>query len=74
VLLHFGMTGSLQWATSRHRHDRIVLVYSDNELTYRDMRKLHGLRLPPDEAAVRRALADLGPDAATVSVAELKSS
>jgi len=67
VLPHFGMTGSLQWATSRHRHDRIVFAYGDHELTYRDMRKLHGLRLARDEEDVRRVLAELGPDAAIVA-------
>jgi formamidopyrimidine-DNA glycosylase len=72
VLLHFGMTGSLHWASSRHRHDRIVFGYEDNELTYRDLRKLHGLRFAHCNDDVRRLLAHLGPDAAQLSLSELQ--
>ncbi|TCC37445.1 Fpg/Nei family DNA glycosylase [Kribbella capetownensis] len=72
VLLHFGMTGSLHWATSPHRHDRIVFGFGDGELRYRDMRKLHGLGFARDENAVRRVLAELGPDAADLSASELR--
>ena len=75
VLLHFGMTGSLRWATSsrsRHRHDRIVFEFGDGELCYRDMRKLQGLRFARSQDDVRRIIAGLGPDAADVSVAELR--
>jgi formamidopyrimidine-DNA glycosylase len=72
VLLHFGMTGSLHWATTRHRHDRIVFWFGDGELSYRDMRKLHGLRLAHSQDDVRRVLAELGPDAAELSLAELR--
>jgi formamidopyrimidine-DNA glycosylase len=70
VMLHFGMTGELTWSAGdepRHRHDRVVFVTDDGELRYRDMRKLQGLRLAPDGEAVAGALADLGPDAQTVS-------
>lgn len=72
VLLHFGMTGSLHWTTSRHRHDRVVFGFGDNELAYRDMRKLHGLRLARGQNDVRRVLAELGPDAADLSADELR--
>jgi formamidopyrimidine-DNA glycosylase len=72
VLLHFGMTGSLHWASSRHRHDRIVFVFDASELSYRDMRKLHGLRLAHSQDDVRRVLAELGPDAAELCLAELR--
>jgi formamidopyrimidine-DNA glycosylase len=75
VLLHFGMTGSLRWADdqrSRHRHDRIVFVFSGGELCYRDMRKLHGLRLMRDQDDIQRVLAELGPDAADLSLAQLR--
>lgn len=66
VLFHFGMTGSLVAAgrgEERHRHDRVVVTLDDGELRYRDMRKLKGLWLAPDEDAVRAVLADEGPDA-----------
>jgi formamidopyrimidine-DNA glycosylase len=41
VLLYFGRTGSLNWVDGhpgRHRHDRIVFVFSQGELRYQDMR------------------------------------
>jgi formamidopyrimidine-DNA glycosylase len=41
VLMHFGMTGRLDWerrGTDRHVHDRIVFVCRGGELRYRDMR------------------------------------
>lgn len=70
LMLHFGMTGNLQWCQAgepRHRHDRVVFAVDDGELRYRDMRKLQGLRLAPDPDAVARELAELGPDASAVS-------
>jgi formamidopyrimidine-DNA glycosylase len=70
VMLHFGMTGDLRWSRpgeARHRHDRVVFVTDGGELRYRDMRKLQGLRLAPDRGTVARELAELGPDATTVS-------
>src|SRR5687767_13219702 len=39
VALHFGMTGALCWTgadAGRHDHDRVVLVFDDGELRYRD--------------------------------------
>ena len=72
VLLHFGMTGALHWAGDRHRHDRVVFTFSNGELAYRDMRKLHGLRLANGADDVRRAVAGLGPDAAELSRAGLR--
>lgn len=74
VMLHFGMTGELRftgWDEPRHRHDRVVFVTDEGELRYRDMRKLQGLRLAPDDDAVAEALADLGPDASTVTREQL---
>jgi formamidopyrimidine-DNA glycosylase len=70
MLLHFGMTGSLEWAEpgqDLHRHDRVVFAFSTGELRYRDMRKLQGLRLLESREEVHRVLADVGPDAAEVS-------
>ncbi|MFC0106300.1 Fpg/Nei family DNA glycosylase [Kibdelosporangium aridum] len=61
LILHFGMTGGLFWvaAGDRHRHDRVVLHFDNGDLSYRDMRKLQGLRL----AVPDRVLAGTGPDA-----------
>jgi formamidopyrimidine-DNA glycosylase len=75
MLLHFGMTGSLTWAggeQDRHRHDRVVLVFPDGELRYRDMRKLQGLQFVADQDGARRVLGDLGPDALEVNVKRLR--
>jgi formamidopyrimidine-DNA glycosylase len=75
LLAHFGMTGSLLWApggAQSHRHDRVVFVLPDGELRYRDMRKLQGLRLAGDEGEVKRVLAEVGPDALTVSRGQLR--
>lgn len=69
VLLHFGMTGRLTWsdpAERRGKYDRVVFELDQGELRYQDMRKLQGLWLAPDEAAVRDALADQGPDALAI--------
>jgi formamidopyrimidine-DNA glycosylase len=74
LLTHFGMTGSLLWipdGTERHRHDRVVFVLSDGELRYRDVRKLQGLRLAADHPEVEQILADIGPDALTISRTQL---
>ncbi len=67
LLLHFGMTGALEWCSrnsERRPHDRVIFEFGTGELRYRDMRKLQGLRLVahPD-----RVLGELGPDALTVS-------
>lgn len=68
MVLHFGMTGSLEWSEldERNRHDRVIFAFDDGELRYRDMRKLHGLRLLADDAELHRLLADTGPDALDV--------
>lgn len=78
VLLHFGMTGRLVWQPgdgggreARHRHDRVIFELDDGELRYRDMRKLQGLRLADDGAAVTHLLAACGPDALAVTRRDL---
>lgn len=74
VVFHFGMTGSLIWTsgdTERHRHDRVVAAAGSRELRYRDLRKLQGIRLLPDDDGVTQLLHELGPDAAGVDGAEL---
>jgi formamidopyrimidine-DNA glycosylase len=70
LLLHFGMTGLLAWAEpgeERHRHDRVVFLYGDGELRYRNMRKLGGVWLARDEGERRSIMGPLGPDALSVS-------
>jgi formamidopyrimidine-DNA glycosylase len=70
VLLHFGMTGSLSWhgkEEPEHRHDRVVFELGGGELRYQDMRKLQGVRLADDDAAIERVLGGLGPDALDIS-------
>lgn len=75
VVFHFGMTGGLLWSDrdgeTRHQHDRIVLVLTNGELRYRDMRKLQGVRLPRTDADVDELLGSTGPDAFDLTPAEL---
>jgi formamidopyrimidine-DNA glycosylase len=67
VLMHFGMTGRLDWASrrsERHPHDRIAFVCRGGELRYRNMRKFGGVWI----WRRRRELVTgpLGPDATEV--------
>jgi formamidopyrimidine-DNA glycosylase len=67
VLMHFGMTGRLDWAptrSQRHRHDRIVFVCRGGELRYRNMRKFGGVWVW--RQARERVTGPLGPDATEV--------
>src|ERR687896_305798 len=64
VLMHFGMTGRLDWArrgTDRHVHDRIVFVCRGGELRYRNMRKFGGGGI--SRRGVGRGTRAPGPDA-----------
>jgi formamidopyrimidine-DNA glycosylase len=66
VLMHFGMTGALEWlprGEERHRHDRVVFVCEGGELRYRNMRKFGSVRLVRGERERRRSTGPLGPDA-----------
>jgi formamidopyrimidine-DNA glycosylase len=66
VLLHFGMTGGLEWLTNRaprHPHDRAIFEFNDGELRFHDMRKLQGIWLAEDDGAVARIIGRQGPDA-----------
>jgi formamidopyrimidine-DNA glycosylase len=68
-LIHFGMTGDIEWAANandRHQHDRVVFVLDRGEIRYRNMRKLGGLWLARDAADVETLLGRLGPDAASI--------
>jgi formamidopyrimidine-DNA glycosylase len=73
ILLHFGMTGSLQWLGSGaplDRYDRVIFVTSAGELRYRDMRKLQGITLAHDRREEDGVLAGLGPDALGVTAGQ----
>jgi formamidopyrimidine-DNA glycosylase len=74
LLMHFGMTGSLEWLGSGApwgRYDRVVFVTDAGELHYSDMRKLQGIRLAESPCEVDQVLARLGPDALEVGREEL---
>jgi formamidopyrimidine-DNA glycosylase len=69
MLLHFGMTGGLRWASDaadRHRHDRLIFVCDDGELRYNNMRRFGGVWLARDTAERDAITGPLGPDAATL--------
>src|SRR5205807_1111975 len=73
LLLHFGMTGDLVWSRDepdRHRWDRLILVFDDGELRYRNMRKLGGAWLAPSPAKANAILGGLGPDALALTQRE----
>lgn len=75
LVFHFGMTGGLFEASPEepgHQHDRIVLCVEQKELRYRDLRKLRGIRLAADDDSLHELLHHLGPDAASISSAELR--
>lgn len=73
VLFHFGMTGLLVCCPRgdpKHRHDRVVFTLGEDELRYRDQRKLKGIWFAargPDDPVVRRVLDGQGPDAAAIA-------
>lgn len=73
VVFHFGMSGGLVWSTGgeQHKHDRIVFDTAAGRLHYRDMRKLQGVRLMPDDAATAE-LVDAGYDAAELTLGQLR--
>ena len=55
LLLHFGMTGALEWCSGnseRRSHDRVVFEFATGELRYRDMRKLQACA--PDARTLSR--------------------
>jgi formamidopyrimidine-DNA glycosylase len=75
VLMHFGMTGLLEWrdpGEERHRHDRVVFACEDGELRYRNMRKFGSVRLARDERERELGTGRLGPDAHGLGHAEFE--
>jgi formamidopyrimidine-DNA glycosylase len=73
VLMHFGMTGSLEWEPRgpRHAHDRVAFLYRHAELRFRDMRKFGGIWLANDEEECHAITGPLGPDAVTLGREQL---
>jgi formamidopyrimidine-DNA glycosylase len=74
VLIHFGMTGRLDWEprrAERHVHDRIVFVCRGGELRYRDMRKFGGVWV--SGRGRRRVTGALGPDATEVELESFRA-
>jgi formamidopyrimidine-DNA glycosylase len=71
LLLHFGMTGSLQWEERPHPHDRLVLRLDRGQLHYRNMRKFGGIWLAHDPRELERVVGHLGPDWLAVSRPQL---
>jgi formamidopyrimidine-DNA glycosylase len=72
VLMHFGMTGRLDWErrrSERHVHDRIVFVCRGGELRYRNMRKFGGVWISRRR---ERVTGPLGPDATEVDRERLR--
>jgi formamidopyrimidine-DNA glycosylase len=66
LLMHFGMTGLLEWrdtGAERHRHDRLVVVCEGGELRYRNMRRFGALGLARDADERAALTGPLGPDA-----------
>lgn len=77
VLFHFGMTGRLECCPvtdPAHPHDRVALTLGDDQLRYRDQRKLKGIWFAAeglDDPEAHRILDEQGPDAADVGRADL---
>jgi formamidopyrimidine-DNA glycosylase len=66
LLVHFGMTGGLSWASpadKRERYDRVVLSLADGDLVYADQRKLRGLWLAKQDGEIAKVIGRQGPDA-----------
>ena len=73
VLMHFGMTGRLDWEprrAERHVHDRIVFVCRGGELRYRNMRKFGGVWI--SRRGREFVTGPLGPDATEVDLARFR--
>jgi formamidopyrimidine-DNA glycosylase len=66
LLMHFGMTGLLKWASDsgkRSSHDRVVFRFPGGELRYRNQRKFGGIWLARSDAEREKITGPLGPDA-----------
>jgi formamidopyrimidine-DNA glycosylase len=75
LLLHFGMTGRLRWeARESHarRFDRVEFHLNNGKLVFQDPRNLGSLWLADNRDEVRQIVGDLGPDALTVTAADMQ--
>jgi formamidopyrimidine-DNA glycosylase len=74
LLLHFGMTGRLEWLgpdDELGRFVRLRLEYADGSLVYRDPRRLGSVWLCASDVEVTAVTGPLGPDALGLSFGEL---
>jgi formamidopyrimidine-DNA glycosylase len=74
LVLHLGMTGQLDWATSDVPAPpflRLAVVTDRGELRFADRRRLGGAWLAADDAELATILGDLGPDALGLRCADL---
>ena len=76
LLLHFGMTGELDWVLAgdqpAHPHDRLQIAADGGELRYRDQRKLQGMWLAGDREQAEQVMGPQGPDALGLRAAGLE--
>jgi formamidopyrimidine-DNA glycosylase len=73
LVLHFGMTGRLEWLdpdAELGRFVRLRLEFADGSLIYRDPRRLSGTWLCEGDEEVVRVTGPLGPDALGLSFAD----
>lgn len=69
LLVHSGMTGRPYYTrvdAATARDDRLIIRLDRGELRYADQRKLRGIWLARDAAAVKQTICPLGPDALTL--------
>jgi len=74
VVIHLGMTGQLCWqpaTVDRERFERVTFTTDQGELRFTDRRKLGGIWLALRPVQVEALLGGLGPDALSVSCADL---
>jgi formamidopyrimidine-DNA glycosylase len=78
VLIHNGMTGRAYFARTDadssagpeiERNDRVVITTDRGKLHYADLRKLRGVWIVEDDAAVAAVIGEQGPDALDLSAA-----
>jgi formamidopyrimidine-DNA glycosylase len=74
LVLHFGMTGRLEWldaAADLGRFVRLRIGFTDGSLVYRDPRRLSGVWVCVDDRAISEVTGPLGPDALGITFLEL---
>jgi formamidopyrimidine-DNA glycosylase len=76
LVIHLGMTGQLQWCApdvEPDRFERLRLHTDSGDLRFADRRKLGGVWLARTSAEIDDLYAGLGPDAATITCADLRA-